>query len=208
MEKSRRRNVKNTYSWLQMLDIYGNYCAYCQVEAAQTIDHVIPWSYSFCDEIWNLRPCCLWCNLHAGSQVFDSFESKQDFLRKRRFALGENFKRRTICTTCFLPYQRPIMTTSMFECPICDDNEHTFAQKKAWKDFCNTMQLAGIDLEIHKLIREIRQSGASMDRARNEMGELYLEKILRGDSDDYTLEDELTKVRATYNINRYTNPNF
>jgi len=179
--KKRGIGYKSKISWYEMVSLYGRSCAYCLEEPAQSIDHIVPWSYSYCDEIWNLRPCCLWCNLHAGDKMFESFEAKQDFLRKKRMR-GRSAVSRTVCTTCFLPYQRPHMTTSMFECPICDPFKQNQAQKSEWNKFLYVMKAASIRIDFHGEVREMRRRGIGMKTARSELGEMYIASIL-GDGD-------------------------
>jgi hypothetical protein len=187
----RRGNKYNgSVTWEKMVMVYGQYCAYCMEEPAQTIDHIIPWSHSYCDEIWNLRPCCLWCNLHAGDKYFETFEDKQEFLKNKRYG-GRSNSTRTVCTTCFLPYQRPHMTTSMFECPECDPSKcKRGSQQREWESFKRVMTKAGIHIPLHDEIRILRQKQEINKRgAQMQIGEAYL-SLQMGESDSTeTLSD-------------------
>jgi hypothetical protein len=169
--------------------MYGQYCSYCMEEPAQTIDHVIPWSHSYCDEIWNLRPCCLWCNLHASDKYFETFEDKQQFLRDKR-RNGRSNSTRTVCTTCLLPYQRPHMTTSMFECPECDPSKCKGSQQREWDNFKRIMTKAGINLSLHEEIRVLRQAHEINKKgAQMQLGESYMRLQLGGGESSETLSD-------------------
>lgn len=185
--KRRKTTYKSGVTWSKMIMLYGQYCAYCGQEPAQSIDHVIPWDYSYNDDIENLRPACMWCNLHAGSKMFSSFEEKQSWLRAKR-TNGRGVASRTICTTCFLPYQRPHMTTSLFECPFCDPEKSTDNRRKEWNKFLFVLKSAGVRLEIHEEIRDlVKNHGMRMREARQELGELYIQAILGRENDDFVL---------------------
>lgn len=189
--RMRRQRRNHTYSsevsWSKLLMLYGNICAYCQEEPAQSVDHVIPYSYSEDNSLENLRPCCMWCNLHASDKFFSSFDEKQKFLISKRS--GRSAASRTVCTTCFLPYQRPHMTTSMFECPICDPTKSKSAQIKEWSKFLDLMRSAGIKTYLHSTIRKMRRDGMNMKEAKRELGELYMVSIFGNSNDDFVLED-------------------
>lgn len=60
----------------------GGICAYCGFEATE-VDHVVPWVYGGDDSEDNLVACCDICNRIANDKTFDSFESKQAYVRLR-----------------------------------------------------------------------------------------------------------------------------
>lgn len=186
--KQRNHAYNSKITWARMITFYGQNCAYCMEEPAQSIDHVIPWSYSQDNSIENLRPCCLWCNLHAGDKMFSSFEQKRAYLKDKR-GKGRSAASRTVCTTCLLPYQRPHMTTSMFECPICDPSKSRGSQHKEWKNFLPVLRQAGIRLDLHAKIRDMTSDGMNLTRAKKELGELYIVAILGDQDGDFALED-------------------
>lgn len=132
MEK-RSKKYKNESILANLQKQYHGYCAYCSVERATTIDHIIPVSYVENNDIANLAPCCLWCNLHASNKMFENFDEKKEYLQRLR--LSKDHYTQTICTTCYLPYQIPHMSFRMFECPDCNKDLLTTNQMKEWRKF-------------------------------------------------------------------------
>lgn len=189
--KKRGVSYKGQTTWAELIMLYGQNCAYCMEEPAQSVDHVLPWSYSQDSSIDNLRPCCMWCNLHASDKVFDSFHEKQNFLIDKR-RRSRATKMRTVCTTCFLPFQRPHMTNSLFECPICEPSKSTGRQRRERESFLTLMRNAGIQPHLHAEIREMARAGATQARRKRELGELYIMSILGQDGGDFALEDLTT----------------
>lgn len=66
----------------QVLNIYFNRCFYCNSVFPQDkrmihVDHVIPWSYIYEDEIWNLVLSCRACNLKKHSSLPSDYHIKR-----------------------------------------------------------------------------------------------------------------------------------
>lgn len=57
-------------------------CAYCDGDAT-VVDHVVPWSWSHCDDDYNLVASCERCNAVAGNMVFPDLTKKRVYLRKK-----------------------------------------------------------------------------------------------------------------------------
>jgi len=187
--KKRDTAYNGKVTWERMVALYGHLCAYCREEPAVTIDHIIPWSYSYDSSLSNLCPCCLWCNLHAGDKYFSSFEDKQRFLRDKR-CRGRSASSRTVCVTCFLPYQRPHMTSSMFQCPLCDPSKATGNQLVEWGKFEHVLETSGVRLHLHTIARKHMQKNPYCG-ARQQLGELYVAAVL----DDEDLAEKLNYWR-------------
>lgn len=182
-----RKGMSSVGTWNQLISLYGNMCAYCHREVAQSVDHVIPWSYSYDNSIDNLRPCCLWCNLTLSDKLFESFEAKQAYIRKMRSVRDRMVQ--TVCTTCFLPFQRPHMTTSLFECPDCDPSKSTGIKREKWLSFKHLMQDAGIQIALHSEIRELFHDGCSLRVLKERLAQRYIEFNLGLDLTDATVAD-------------------
>lgn len=172
---SGRVHLTNNYrhKWDSIIAIYGPTCVYCYDQPATQIDHVIPRSWKDCNHISNLRPCCSWCNLHAGSQVFDTFDEKYDFLRKERARRRHLRYKRTVCTSCLLPYQRPLHSPNMFLCAECYDDEYDkmYRKKKPWIEWLELCKTAGFLVEAHRALAGILRLNRSIsipakDKAR------------------------------------------
>jgi len=81
-------------------------CAYCGGDAT-VVDHVVPWSYSQCDDDWNLVGSCVDCNAIASDHVFPNLGMKTNYIRAKRE--GKKWTRRLIrrvqtCTQCGRTY--------------------------------------------------------------------------------------------------------
>lgn len=63
---------------------YDYVCMYCFGKAEQ-VDHIIPWAYLHNDSEDNLVASCWLCNIVAGSNVFESFNEKKEFIQKWRY---------------------------------------------------------------------------------------------------------------------------
>jgi hypothetical protein len=169
----RNKSYKSTAIFEKLYAMYSGYCAYCGIEPATTIDHIIPVSYKENNAIENLVPCCVWCNLHAGDKMFDSLEDKRKFLLKAR----KDNKRsaQVICTSCCLPYQRPHMSSRLFECPECNNDGLSKSHLKEWRRFKLTMQGAGFILAHHDYIRNTTME---LKARRMMLCSLYMDAIL------------------------------
>lgn len=148
---SRRKYVYRKY-WDELLEMYGILCVYCHQVPATQIDHVIPVSYIEYHGIENLRPSCGWCNLLAGSQVFEDFEAKYNWLRDRRANKRKNHHRRTFCTDCWVPFQYPLHSPVLFQCAECYDidNHTAYHKKKVWAAWLELLDEAQIEIEIYR----------------------------------------------------------
>lgn len=165
--------------WDLLIEIFGDMCVYCHRQPATQIDHVVPVSCIECHKIENLRPCCSWCNLLAGSLVFETFEEKYEYLREAR-AKKEKFRhKRTVCTVCWLPYQRPLHSPSLFLCAECNDSEYGtgLAGRPAWREWLHLLADAGINVDCHRefggMMRALPNTTVGMPKKRTIFGRLY-----------------------------------
>lgn len=70
--RARIRGCEGTHTsqeWRDLCAKYGNRCAYCGSEEKMTRDHVIPLSRGGTNDISNLVPACLRCNLRKGRRL-------------------------------------------------------------------------------------------------------------------------------------------
>lgn len=74
------RPLRSTRNYSRTYKAYGHVCAYCGAYA-DSIDHVMPWSYIPDNSVHNLVPACMDCNVRASNLVFPSFDDKRDYLR-------------------------------------------------------------------------------------------------------------------------------
>ncbi len=69
-----KRNNGGSYShseWRALCELYGNKCVACGSWVALTVDHVVPLSKGGRNDITNIQPLCLTCNLKKGQQAID-----------------------------------------------------------------------------------------------------------------------------------------
>jgi hypothetical protein len=100
-------------------------CAYCD-GIADCVDHVVPYSYSQCNDEYNLVACCSDCNLIALDKVFSSFGEKRLYIQGRRS--GKKWARKinsrycycSICKKSFSPSRNG--ATNLI-CKECMDEE-------------------------------------------------------------------------------------
>jgi hypothetical protein len=136
--------------------MYGDTCYYCG-EPASCIDHIIPISYGGNNDIGNLVLSCSWCNLLAGSTVFDDLDDKFEYIRRQRMKKRKH--RHAICSACLLPFEYRLASPSLFLCAECyDDNEGdtAYSQRRIWKDWIALLEEAGIPVEAHRTIRNYK----------------------------------------------------
>jgi hypothetical protein len=176
MERITRKAI-GLSKWSQLRSLYGDLCFYCSQELAQSVDHVLPTSEGGTNDIWNLRPCCMWCNQHASNKVFESVEEKREFLIEKRRA-NRRLAVQTLCTTCLLPFQRPHMTSSLFECPICNPESCDDKQMREWNRFMDTLQRAGFIFSIHRDIRKMYHKKVKAGIRRKEAANAYMQIAL------------------------------
>lgn len=68
------------FDWAEVLELYGNRCAFCGVDGHMTVDHIIPISRGGGNWPWNIRPLCEPCNTLKGSQLDAEFpEGRKPF---------------------------------------------------------------------------------------------------------------------------------
>jgi hypothetical protein len=84
---ARKQLERNDRHFSRVMRRDGSVCQYCG-GTADSVDHVLPVSYFSDNSLVNLVAACMPCNLAASSFVFDSFEAKQAFIRKRRKISG------------------------------------------------------------------------------------------------------------------------
>lgn len=100
----------------------GRVCAYCGGEAT-TVDHVVPFSYSYDDSPRNLVACCLDCNIIASDKMFSSLALKQQYIVDKR--AGRKWTKRfdkrkpSRCCDCHIIYYPLAHNATAFLCPVC-----------------------------------------------------------------------------------------
>ena len=151
------------HKWDILTQVYGENCAYCHVQPATQIDHVIPVSWRNCNHISNLRPACAWCNLLAGAQVFSEFDEKYEFLRAEREKKSRFRYKRTVCVHCKLPFQNPLHSPNYFLCAECYDWEYnkTYRKRKGWASWLELLHEAGFIVDAHRHLGEIVRMNSS-----------------------------------------------
>lgn len=150
--RTKRKSQSYRRHWGTLIRTYGSLCYYCHIEPSTTIDHVIPYSFIPNDDLENLVPSCLTCNLTAGNMVFD------DVNRKRQYIINNRKKKLTHanCTSCLLPFTYREHSPSVFLCPECYDYEYEtkFSRHSGWKVWLSILEDAGICVEAHRNSRE------------------------------------------------------
>jgi hypothetical protein len=58
-------------------------CRYCG-GSADSIDHIVPWSYKPNNSMSNLAAACMPCNLAASDMIFPTFAAKREFILTAR----------------------------------------------------------------------------------------------------------------------------
>ncbi len=61
-------------------------CQYCG-DHAEAVDHIIPWSHSRSNAVFNLVAACTLCNSVASNKVFDTFLEKKNHILTRRLQM-------------------------------------------------------------------------------------------------------------------------
>ena len=163
--------------WHTLAAIYGTSCAYCHDNPATQIDHVIPVSWRLSNHISNLRPSCEWCNLYASDHVFETFEDKYEWLRQERLRRKFGKYKRTVCTICRLPYQRPLHSPNLFLCAECYDHEYNKVtrQRPQWHTWLDLCKRAGFIIEAHRDLAEWSRALGATSITLNERAEKLAE---------------------------------
>ena len=102
-------------------------CAYCLGDATE-VEHVVPWSWSHCNDEDNLVATCKECNQIAGDRMFTSFDEKRAFIlikrssRKwtRRLAMKYQVFRCVNCKNIFVPLEHG---STNFLCTTCSKKD-------------------------------------------------------------------------------------
>lgn len=73
--RARRKAAKGNFTsieWMDLCILYNNTCLSCGVNDKQlTPDHIIPLSKGGSNDINNIQPLCLTCNLKKGTKIID-----------------------------------------------------------------------------------------------------------------------------------------
>jgi hypothetical protein len=68
-----------------LIEIQNDCCAYCDKPLENFhVDHIVPLAFGGSNNSGNLVLACKYCNLKAGSKVFQSFLDKRDWIRASR----------------------------------------------------------------------------------------------------------------------------
>ena len=100
-------------------------CAYCDGEAEE-VDHVIPWSWSYCDDEYNLVASCSSCNAIANDLVFDGFIEKRLYIRRRiknKYAHTPLHKKLAECAWCHKPIKIVDRNATNLLCGECNQSQ-------------------------------------------------------------------------------------
>lgn len=80
MEEKRKQTKKLKK---QLYEIYTNVCQYCYNSYPYDdlqVDHIIPWSWWWSNELSNLTLACKKCNWLLSNKLFNSFDEKQEYI--------------------------------------------------------------------------------------------------------------------------------
>lgn len=170
-----KRSTRYRRHWSTLIAAHGSLCFYCQIEPATTIDHIIPVSFGGSDDIENLVPACITCNLTASDKVFD------DVWVKRQYIIGRRKKKLThaVCNSCFLPYEYRTHSPSLFLCAECYDKEYgtKLSSSPRWKGWVSFMEDAGIFVEAHRMAAK-KIEDIPGGPQRNEYGNRIIRNIM------------------------------
>jgi len=128
-----------------LISLYGNRCVYCHDNYATQIDHVVPYSYCYANDIENLRPSCAYCNILASDATFFDFEEKYNYVADMR-AKSQSGRRMLLCSVCMIPYYSALHPSALF-CPVCWAKEYRkdVPAPKQWRDWLGKLSMAGIE---------------------------------------------------------------
>ena len=118
-----QRRSLSTARKAELLEKYLYTCVYCN-EDATCVDHVVPFSYSQCDDEDNLVASCDECNLIAGDKVFRDFTTKSEYIRnvKKHPKYARRLILRSIprCTQCGTIFKQRSNGSTVFFCAECN----------------------------------------------------------------------------------------
>jgi 5-methylcytosine-specific restriction protein A len=57
--------------WFALCEKYGHICLWCHRKTKLTVDHIIPISRGGTNDIGNIQPLCLHCNLEKSDKIMD-----------------------------------------------------------------------------------------------------------------------------------------
>jgi len=137
--------------WRDLTTIYGDMCFYCRMEAATTIDHVLPYSYAVNNELYNLRPACALCNCIAGDKIFETVEDKCAYILDR--LKHRKDLRHAFCTECGIAFIYREQSPSLFLCPECydlDQGKAFYSLTRMWRDWLRLHVKAGWSPDVYR----------------------------------------------------------
>lgn len=196
--------------WQTLVEVYGSTCAYCLDNPATQIDHAVPVSYHATNHISNLRPCCEWCNLLAADRVFETFEDKFEWLRQERLRRRFGNHKRTVCTVCRLPYQRPLHSPNLFLCPECYDREYNKALRLRvqWREWLELCKRAGFVIEAHRALVAwqvgLRGTSLTLEQRAAKLAEFYAEYNGEWEIEGIRFPEEQPETRRVYLVKDIT----
>lgn len=151
-----RRSLTYRKHWKEIVSFYGSMCFWCREEVATCIDHVVPYSWDYDNDIENLVPSCMMCNAIAGNKMFESVEHKRRHILKRR----ADKRRRAIlrCSECLVPFVQYEHSPSPFLCAHCYDLEYGTHEEasKSWRMWLALLDAADIPYLAHQEARKKR----------------------------------------------------
>ena len=103
-------------------------CSYCLGEAT-TVDHIIPWSWSYDDSPYNLAAPCTLCNLLATDKIFRSLGEKTAYIMEQRGKKKHaHSKARPLeparCIECGEVFRQNTQHSTLFLCCNCLDTAY------------------------------------------------------------------------------------
>lgn len=77
MYNYRRKGAKGYATPKQVKELYDKYlglCAYCNLNVANSLDHIVPLVRGGSNDIENLAPACISCNSSKGDKLLEEWE--------------------------------------------------------------------------------------------------------------------------------------
>lgn len=153
-EVERKRKTYKKH-WPILIQVYGQICQYCG-EFATHIDHVVPVSYGGSHDFDNLVLSCAQCNLTASDKVFDSFNDKFEYIRKKRRRKGK--RTICICSDCLIPYEYRVTSPSLLLCARCydyDSGKVKWTKRELWVNWLALLNIAGYNVDAYIKLSDI-----------------------------------------------------